>query len=180
MRKNLSLKAKLIGLALTLVLVPMIFGSTLFLYNLDYFKQMAVSQAEEGIIAEADESLQNLVLAFEGEAGNFVLLGEEETRKLAGSVNLSNYLRAEAGEYEMVNEYNRREVQTLVNGFISSANAAQIAIPEDGEGILEQTQEQLLSGCSPFLQGQPADTLQMHPVVPAQHNSQLELVLQEP
>jgi len=130
MKRNMSLKFKLIGLTFTMVLVPVLVGSGLFLYNLDQFKDMALSSAKSGIVHEAEGSLTNRAAGAREEVRSFLRSGKQSVRSLADSVNLSRYLESKAGNNKELNQFARKEVRRIVNGLKSSA--------EEQSALLEQ------------------------------------------
>jgi methyl-accepting chemotaxis protein len=144
--KNRSLKFKLIGITFSMVLVPIVVGSVLFLYNLDQFGDMALSRAEQGIVQEAEESLQNRVAAAKAEVRGVLQNGKQAVRSLAGSVNLSRYLESKAGENEELNAFSRREVRRIVNGIVNSCRAQESLMEKTGTSVDSDTALQTAQG----------------------------------
>jgi methyl-accepting chemotaxis protein len=144
--KNRSLKFKLIGITFSMVLVPIVVGSVLFLYNLDQFGDMALSRAEQGIVQEAEESLQNRVAAAKAEVRGVLQNGKQAVRSLAGSVNLSRYLESKAGENEELNAFSRREVRRIVNGIVNSCRAQESLMEKTGTSVDSGTALQTAQG----------------------------------
>jgi len=94
MKHNMSLKFKLMGLTIGLVLIPVAILSANFLNELGEFKQMSLEEAEKGITDQVKQTLQNGITAARNEVDDFVHQGEETLLLLTDSVSLSRYLES--------------------------------------------------------------------------------------
>ncbi len=142
MIRNMSLKAKLITLCVGLVLVPVIVISTFSLIQFNQFGQSAVQDASEGVKKEAQAGLEHGVSSTHEETAAFIQSGRRSTQSVAKSASLKSYLDAKAGENEMLNDFNRREMERIVTGLVSTCDSqAQLLEQNTGDMAAEKAKK---------------------------------------
>ncbi len=120
MKKKISLKVKLIGLSIGLVLVPVVIISAFSIFQFRSYGQESIHEAEKGITEEAKDGIHKGVSAVENEVESFIEKGEQSVRSLAGSANLQSYIKSKAGENEELNAFARKEIVRIIDGLVNT------------------------------------------------------------
>ncbi len=148
MKRNISLKVKLICLSIGLVLVPIVVISVFSIHQFQSFGQESIQEAKKGITKEAEDGIQKGVVAAKKEVEAFIDKGRQSVRSLAGSANLLSYIKSQAGKNEELNAFSRKEVIRVINGLVSACRmeqqliaSRQLPVTASQNSIIDKAQE---------------------------------------
>jgi methyl-accepting chemotaxis protein len=122
LKQKISLKMKLIGLSIGLVLIPVVVISVFSIFEFRSYGKESIHQAKQGIQQEAEEGIQKGVAAAQKEVEAFIDKGEQSVLSLAGSANLVSYLESQAGKNKELNAFSEKEVIRIINGLVSACH----------------------------------------------------------
>jgi methyl-accepting chemotaxis protein len=131
LKRQISLKIKLIALSVGLVLIPVVIISAFSIFEFRSYGQESIHEAKKGITKEAENGIQKGVAAARNEVEAFIEKGEQSVRSLAGSANLQSYIKSTAGKNEELNAFGQKEVKRIINGLVSACELEHELIASD-------------------------------------------------
>jgi hypothetical protein len=151
MKLRVSLKVRLLLVSFLLVIVPVVIVGLLSFNQLKSFSRETVDQSFAGLEKQAIDMLSSGIKVDLERVQGFMEKSEGDTRNLAGSYRLSNYLESHEGKNQLLNTMVEKEVARTVEGIVEMCKVQQELLQKKLDGDLAVTEHLLSTYGKPVL-----------------------------